>query len=110
MSIRMTKCQWGAVEVQPVWLFDLEGDGLRASVSNYGGVIQSLRGLGEGRDMDVVLGYDSLEEYRRSDTFFGAMIGPLADRVAGGTCTLDGRTARLPQGACPSARRPDQVP
>ena len=103
MAVNVTRRPWGSVGDAAVWLFDLEAGDLRASVSNYGGVIQALRVSGGGRDMDVVLGYDSLEEYRRSDTFFGAMIGPLADRVAGGRCTLDGRTVRLPLNAGPDS-------
>ena len=103
MAVKVTRRPWGSMGDAAVWLFDLEAGDLRASVSNYGGVIQALWVSGGKRSLDVVLGYDSLEEYRRSDTFFGAMIGPLADRVAGGRCTLDGQTVCLPLNAGPDA-------
>ena len=104
MAMQFAKRPWGDVNGEPVWLFDMESGGLRASVSNYGGVIQSLWVTGaDGARVDAVLGYDTLEEYRRAEAFLGAMIGPVADRIAGGHCTLDGRTVRLPLNAGPDA-------
>ena len=96
--MRITKRAWGA----EIWLFDIEEDGMRVSASNYGGVLQKLE-LAEpsGGWLDAVLGYDDLEDYRRGEAFFGAMIGPVADRLAGGRCTLDGREVRLPLNAGP---------
>lgn len=104
MGMRITGRQWGNTADGPVWLFEMESGDLRVAVSNYGGVIQSLWVTGpDGRAVDAVLGYDTLEEYRRGDAFLGAMIGPVADRIAGGRCTLDGRTVRLPLNAGPDA-------
>ena len=75
---------------------------MRVRVSDYGGVIQSLTlDNPSGPPLDVVLGYDTPAEYRRGEAFFGAMIGPVADRLAGGRCTLDGREVRLPRNAGP---------
>lgn len=100
--MRITRRLWGEVDGEAVFLFTLERDGLRACVSNYGGIVQSLWVSDEsGRSLDAVLGYDTLEEYRRGDAFFGATIGPVADRIAGGRCLLDGRTIRLPLNAGP---------
>ena len=102
--MKISRRPWGTADGEPVWLFDIEGEGIRAGISNYGGVIQSLEVNGpQGRRADVVLGYDTLDEYRRSDTFFGAMIGPIADRLAGGRCVLDGREVRLPLNAGPDS-------
>lgn len=100
--MKITRRPWGSVGGRAVWLFEMERDGLRAAVSNYGGIVQSLWvSDGSGRSLDVVLGYDTLEEYRRCDTFFGAAIGPVADRIAGGRCLLDGRWIELPRNAGP---------
>ena len=103
-NVRVTRRCWGEAEGAAVWLLGLEGEGIGLRVSNYGGVIQALT-LDDpgGRPVDVVLGYDTLDEYRRSDTFFGAMIGPVADRMAEGRCTLDGREVRLPRNAGPDS-------
>ena len=100
--MKIARRPWGRVGDRPVWLFELERDGLRAAVSNYGGILQSLWvSDGSGRSLDAVLGYDTLEEYQNSDTFFGAAVGPVADRIAGGQCLLDGRVIRLPRNAGP---------
>ena len=100
--MRIAKRAWGDVDGAPVWLFEIEGNGLRAEVSNYGGVLRALE-LTEGPGLDVVLGYDTLVEYRKSDTFFGATVGPIADRMAEGRCVLDGRKVQLPLNAGPDS-------
>ena len=93
--MRVTERQWGELNGRPVSLLEMESEGLRARVSNYGGILQSLELSG----LDVVLGFDTLEEYRRSDAYFGAMIGPVADRIEGGRCVLDGREIQLARNA-----------
>ena len=42
-------------------------------------------------DVDVVLGYNTPQEYRDSDTFFGAIVGRNANRIANAAFTLNGR-------------------
>lgn len=103
--MRITKRPWGEAQGREIWLFEIDnGVGMRACVSNYGGVLQSLFVRDRhGEALDVVLGYDSLEEYRASETFFGAMIGPIADRMAGGRCQLDGEEVRLCRNAGPDS-------
>jgi aldose 1-epimerase len=49
----------------------------------------------EGRVGPVVLGYDSLEPYLDGRGYLGATVGRFANRIAGGTFTLEGRTHRL---------------
>ena len=97
LSMRINESHWGELDGRPVSLIEMESKGLRARVSNYGGILQSLELSG----MDVVLGYDTLEAYRRSDAYFGAMIGPVADRIEGGRCVLDGREIQLFRNAGP---------
>lgn len=101
--MKITRRHWGTIEDTPVFLFELHAhSGLRAAISNYGGIIQSLIVPdSSGRPLDVVLSYDTLEEYVRSETYFGAMVGPVADRIENGCCTLDGRTIQFPLNAGP---------
>ncbi len=49
----------------------------------------------EGNFADVVLGYDNLELYRQNPPHFGAPIGRNANRIGGGTFTLNGKTYEL---------------
>jgi len=77
------------------------GAGVTMEVTNYGGIITSLRVPGRaGTREDVVLGFDSLsaytsESYRAANPYFGALIGRYGNRIAGGTFTIDGRTYTL---------------
>jgi len=65
--------------------------GLRVRITNYGGIVVSLEVPDRrGRQADVVLGYDRLEDYLRENPYFGALIGRYANRIARGRFVLDG--------------------
>lgn len=61
-------------------------NGFSVSVINYGATITNV--CFDGRD--VVLGYDTLEGYLKSDSYQGATIGRYGNRIGGGKFTLDG--------------------
>jgi aldose 1-epimerase len=48
-----------------------------------------------GQRENVVLGFDSLEEYKKHSPYFGAVVGRFAGRIKGGNFELDGRTYQL---------------
>ena len=102
--IQLSSAHWGTDQGKDVFLYTLAGGGVEASVSNYGGVLQSfLVNDAKGKPLDIVLGYDTLEAYKKGPYFFGAMIGPVADRLAEGRCTLDGKTVQLSKNAGPDS-------
>jgi aldose 1-epimerase len=69
---------------------------MELTVTNYGGIIVSLRVPDRGGTLDdVVLGYDSLADYEPSSPYFGAIIGRYGNRIARGRFTLDGRAYTL---------------
>ncbi|MFD8493110.1 aldose epimerase family protein [Amycolatopsis sp. NPDC059657] len=79
------------------------GTGVTARLLDYGGVLQSLDAPNrDGHPANVVLGFPGLDGYVANNApgaarvFFGAIIGRYANRIAGGTFTLDGKTYRLP--------------
>ncbi len=79
-------------------LFQLQtGNGtLTAQISNFGGVLYSLTYAGRsGAPTDVVLGYQDPNDYRMSGTYFGALVGRVANRIAGASFVLDGITYNL---------------
>ncbi|QRN94233.1 galactose mutarotase [Archangium violaceum] len=82
---------------QPVDVYTLTNRrGVEARVTNYGGIILSLRVPDrDGRFDDVVLGYDSLAGYLAESPYFGALIGRYGNRIAQGRFTLDGRQYTL---------------
>ncbi|MGH9393833.1 MAG: aldose epimerase family protein [Terriglobales bacterium] len=71
--------------------------GMRVSITNYGGIVQSLQVPDRhGHLDDVVLGYDTLAGYLGdSKSYFGALIGRYANRIAFGKFALDGRMYTL---------------
>ncbi len=72
--------------------------GMEAKIISWGGVLVSLKTPDRtGKLGDVVLGHDSLADYRAdTGTYFGALIGRYANRIGGAKFTLDGKTYKLP--------------
>ena len=75
-------------------------NGMTMEVTNYGGIITSLRAPGRNGMEDVVLGFDSLgrylsEAYTASNPYFGALIGRYGNRIDDAQFSLDGETYAL---------------
>lgn len=86
------------IDGQRVSLFTLKNkNGLVAQVTNYGGRVVSLWVPDKtGKFDDVVLGYETLEGYLKSDEiYFGAIIGRYSNRIAHGKFTLNGHSYTL---------------
>ena len=67
-------------------------------ITNYGGTIVSMVVPDRnGAPGDVVLGYDSLEEYLQGKYFFGCIVGRYANRIANGRFTLNNMEYLLAQ-------------
>lgn len=71
-------------------------NGMSAKIIDYGAILVSLmvpdqNGVAE----DVVLGYDSMEGYFANGSFFGATIGPSANRIGGASFEIDGTTYEI---------------
>jgi aldose 1-epimerase len=65
--------------------------GLRMRVTDYGGIIVSLHVPDRNAPAaDVVLGYESLQEYITATPYFGAICGRVANRIANARFELDG--------------------
>ena len=87
------------VEGKPTALYVLKNkNGLEACITNYGGRMVSLMAPDKnGKMTDVVLGYDSISDYLKSDGNFGALIGRYGNRIAQGKFSLDSVEYQLPQ-------------
>ena len=80
-----------------VSLYTLENSrGMKAVVTDFGAILVRLMVPdAEGNCADVVMGYDRLEEYFDNDSFFGSVIAPNANRIAGARFSIDGVEYRL---------------
>ncbi len=85
-----------------VEIFTLTDGPYEARITNYGGVVVSLKVPDRnGKSADIVLGFDDLNGYvanfnSPSTAFFGAIIGRYGNRIAHGSFTLDGKKYSLP--------------
>src|SRR5512137_2174366 len=92
-------------EGTPVYLYTLRNaNGAEARISNYGGLVVSLKLPDKkGKMGDVVLGYDTLEGYLKETPYFGALIGRYGNRIAKGKFTLNGQEYTLATNNYPNA-------
>lgn len=94
----MTKEVFGtASDGRTVYAFTLENaNGIKARVTNFGAILINLYVPdARGNTEDVVLGFDRLEDYYKNGSFFGATIGPNANRIGGACFQIDGKTYQL---------------
>lgn len=82
---------------QTILLYTMSNrNGMKVSVTDYGAVLTSLIVPDrKGIFRDVVLGYENAEGYFDNPSFFGATIGPSANRIANAGFTIDGIPYRL---------------
>lgn len=81
---------------EPVFLIQLNNDKLSCEIITFGATIRSLMVPDRnGNPVDVVLGYDTLEEYISQDGYLGATVGRFANRIAKGQFRLNGQTYKL---------------
>ena len=73
------------------------GKGVSATIIALGASIQALRMPEKaGKIDDVQIGYDTIDGYLTKPEFFGATVGRVANRIAKGRYTLDGRAYSAP--------------
>ena len=70
---------------------------ISADIINYGAILTSLRVKKDNEIVDVVLGYDTLEEYIKDTSAFGRTIGRVCNRIKDAKFVLNGITYNLPQ-------------
>ena len=71
-------------------------NGIKIRILNYGGIIQSIITPDRHGDFkDIILGFDTLQEYVTDQTYHGALVGRFANRIAGGVFSLDGKEHQL---------------
>lgn len=70
--------------------------GMRLAVTDLGAILVRLAVPDKsGNVEDVVLGFDEAVSYYRNPSFFGAVIGPNANRIAGAAFSIDGVNYQL---------------
>jgi aldose 1-epimerase len=88
------------IDNKPVSLYTLRGGTLVMQVTNYGARVVSLWTLDRnGKYADIEIGYENIDRYinNTGERYLGAVVGPVANRIAGGKFVLDGKEYTLPQ-------------
>ena len=76
--------------------FTLTAGALSCDILTFGGSLRALRVPDRnGKIVDVLLGFDSLEDYRTHGKSFGALVGRFANRIGGARFSLNGKTYPL---------------
>ncbi len=100
----VTSTAFGTQGGRPITLYTLTNShGVEIKAMNYGGIIVSIKVPDrKGQLGDIVLGHETVEGYVPNPPYLGAIVGRYANRIAGGTFTLDGKTYNLPKNDGPN--------
>lgn len=83
---------FGQIDGKNVIRYTLTNGRIIAKILNFGGTVQSLLVPDKnGNYIDVVLGYDDIESYRKNSGYLGAVIGRVCNRTEKGRFILNGK-------------------
>jgi len=96
-KVSVMKTHFGKIDDKDVFLYTLTNrHGITVKITNYGGIINEILMPGKnGKNGNIVLGYDSLQSYVANSPYFGAIVGRYANRIAKGEFSLDGVKYKL---------------
>ncbi|KAE8724849.1 aldose 1-epimerase-like [Hibiscus syriacus] len=79
-----------------VEVFELKAGNISAKFANYGASLMSLVIPDKnGKPGDIVLGYDSPDAYKDDETYFGRVVGRVANRIRDGRFSLNRKEYQL---------------
>ncbi|KAI4326654.1 hypothetical protein MLD38_031944 [Melastoma candidum] len=86
----------GSTKSKGIGIYVLKKGEVTAQFTNYGATLLSLVVPDiHGKLDDVVLGYSNLESYKNDTTYFGGLVGRVANRIGGAKFALDGHVYKL---------------
>lgn len=97
--MKVTQQRYGEIDGQRILAHTITNrNGMNMTAINYGCIITDLfvpdrNGLLE----NIVLGFDTVEEYKKHSPYFGAIVGRHAGRIMEGKFQLDGKDYQLEQ-------------
>lgn len=85
------------IDGQKVGLYTIGNDKIQVSLTNYGARLVTLEVPDrQGSPIDVILGYDSAEEFKENaSNYYGAVVGRYGNRIGKASFTLNGETYQL---------------
>lgn len=95
--MNVTQEKFGTINGENITAFIIKnGKGMEMKCIDYGCVITKLITPDkQGNLENIVLGFDSLDEYQRFSPYFGAVVGRVAGRIRNAEFELDGKNYQL---------------
>ena len=91
MGMKWEKTLFGCTpEGEEVFCWTVRAGGYSAQVLTYGGILRSFTVPAPEGERDIVLGFDTLEDYAAQDKYIGALVGRVANRIGGASFDLGG--------------------
>lgn len=99
--MKVTEKEFGRKDGQPVTAYTLTNDqGFQLTCINYGCIITEILAPDRTGNLEnVVLGFDTLEEYQKDAHFLGTVVGRFAGRIKDGSFALQGKDYQLDRNA-----------
>jgi aldose 1-epimerase len=91
--MKVVKQKFGVLENQEISSYSLKNDsGMEVTCIDYGCIITEIvMPDTNGERENIVLGFDTIEEYKQHSPYFGCVVGRVAGRIKGGQFELDGQ-------------------
>jgi len=104
LPMTLTQASFGkTTDGQEITQYTLTNAGITAKVIDYGAILTELHVPdAKGNVADVVLGFDNVKQYETKSPYFGATTGRVANRIAKGKFTLDGKEYTLATNNAPN--------
>ncbi|PIN20631.1 putative mutarotase [Handroanthus impetiginosus] len=82
---------------EEIGIYELQTGYFSVNITNYGATVLSVIVPDRnGKLDDIVLGFGSIDGYKNDSTYFGALVGRVANRIGGAQFTLKGKVYKLP--------------
>ncbi|KAJ9163638.1 hypothetical protein P3X46_023287 [Hevea brasiliensis] len=87
---------YGCLAENQIDVYELQRGDFSIKFTNYGAtMLSAVLPDKYGKLADVVLGFDSVEDYKNDSTYFGNIVGRVANRITGAQFTLNGTLYKL---------------
>ncbi|KAK4350512.1 hypothetical protein RND71_029825 [Anisodus tanguticus] len=95
--VEPTLCTLPVTATEEIKVYELKKGDFSVKITNYGATVLSvILPDKHGKLDDVVLGYNSINDYKNDTTYFGGLIGRVANRIGGAKFKLNGVEYKLP--------------
>lgn len=82
---------------EEIGFYELKKGNFTVKITNYGATVLSVIVPDKhGKLDDIVLGFPSIDGYKNDSTYFGALVGRVANRIGGAQFALNGKKYQLP--------------